>query len=76
LRLKYLKYGIEPPAYIEEAILNYEAMEFADNQTTAGARSYGWDMEYLIDVQVGKHNLTLNLDTGSADLYVSTPSSL
>jgi hypothetical protein len=30
------------------------------------------DTEYVIKVRVGNQNLTLNLDTGSSDLYFSS----
>lgn len=68
LRRAYLKYGIQPPDYIEEAMRTYAAME--SNQTSVGAKPFYSDMEYLIDVKVGNLNLSLDLDTGSADLYV------
>jgi aspergillopepsin I len=69
LRRPYLKYGNNPPAYIEKAIAHYEAL--SENGTTSvGAESYYDDVEYLINAQVGDLNVTLNLDTGSADLSV------
>jgi hypothetical protein len=68
LRRAYLKYGTKPPAYIEQAIAQYEALD-TNGTTSVGARSYSTDMEYLINAQVGDLNVSLNLDTGSADLY-------
>jgi hypothetical protein len=68
LKRTYLKYGRRPPAYIEEALKSYEAME--SNRTTVNAKPFYSDMEYLVDVKVGNLNLSLDLDTGSADLYV------
>jgi hypothetical protein len=67
LRKPYLKYGSKPPAYIEKAIAHYEALD-ENRTTTVGAVSYYDDVEYLIKAQVGDLNVTLNLDTGSADL--------
>jgi hypothetical protein len=67
LQRPYLKYGNKPPAYIEKAISHYEAL--SENGTTSvSAESYYDDVEYLINAQVGNLNVTLNLDTGSADL--------
>ncbi|KAF2428995.1 acid protease [Tothia fuscella] len=68
LRRAYLKYGKQPPAYLDEAIRNYEAKE--ENTTSIGAKPYYGDMEYLVEVKVGNLNLSLDLDTGSADLWV------
>jgi aspergillopepsin I len=66
IRNTYLKYGVEPPEYIEEAVRN--AALDPPGQGTAEARPIQGDKEYLITVQVGNHNLSLDLDTGSADL--------
>jgi hypothetical protein len=68
LRTAYLKYGVKPPAYIEQAIAYYKALE-GNETTSVGAKSYFNDMEYLINATVGNLSFTLNLDTGSADLY-------
>ena len=62
----YLKYGMEVPDYISAA---------ADSQPPSGRTSIGvrpvkGDVEYLITATVGNHTLSLNLDTGSSDLYV------
>jgi aspergillopepsin I len=65
----YLKYGVEPPSYIQAAI-----RAGGPGQASAPASSIEEDKEYLMQVQVGNHNLTLDLDTGSADLYVLFPS--
>jgi aspergillopepsin I len=62
----YLKYDVEPPSYVEAAIRDGPA----GGQASAPAKSIGGDKEYLMSVKVGNHNLTLDLDTGSADLYV------
>lgn len=58
----YLKYNVEPPSYVEAAIRD------GPGQASAPAKSIGGDKEYLMSVKVGNHNLTLDLDTGSADL--------
>ncbi|KAF2673687.1 hypothetical protein BT63DRAFT_397558 [Microthyrium microscopicum] len=39
-------------------------------QTSVGVRPVKGDVEYLITVKVGNHNLSLDLDTGSSDLWV------
>lgn len=63
----YMKYNVEPPSYIEAAVRDTPGAGVA----TTPAKSIGGDKEYLISVQVGNHNLTLDPDTGSADLYVA-----
>lgn len=79
----YKKYNVELPAYVEAAIRHAQVEPDEDdpvaNSTrptkgtaTTPAKSIGGDKEYLISVQVGNHNLTLDPDTGSADLYVLT----
>lgn len=35
------------------------------------AKAYGTNTEYLCPVQIGEHTYNMDLDTGSADLYVS-----
>jgi hypothetical protein len=71
IRRTYYKYGVKAPNYVEEAIKNVEA-QWANGpgQTTVAVTPFKGDTEYLIKVQVGNHNLTLDPDTGSADLYV------
>jgi hypothetical protein len=73
LRRVYLKYGHKPPSYIEEAIKYYDsiaALPMNSENTTAsvGTKPLFADLEYVIDVKIGNLNLSLNLDTGSADL--------
>lgn len=72
MRRTYLKYGVEPPKHLDEVIKNIEANNFAvgPGQTTIPVNPFKGDTEYLIKVKVGNHNLTLDPDTGSADLYV------
>jgi len=65
----HLKYGIEPPAHIEEAVRNFEAQAAEPGTGTVAAKGFKREAEYLINVKVGNHNLSLDLDTGSADLY-------
>jgi len=64
----YLKYGVEPPSYVQAAIRAGPAG--GPGQASVPVKPIGGDKEYLMSVQVGNHNLTLDLDTGSADLYV------
>lgn len=37
------------------------------------AKAYGTNTEYLCPVQIGEHTFNMDLDTGSADLYVFIP---
>jgi aspergillopepsin I len=64
MRMTFLKYGIKVPSNIEEAATG--AIE--PGQATASARPSRNDIQYLINVQVGNHNMSLDLDTGSSDL--------
>jgi hypothetical protein len=68
MRRAYLKYGVKVPGYVEEAVKNVEAGP--PGQTSIGVRPVKGDVEFLVAVQVGNHNLSLDLDTGSSDLYV------
>lgn len=68
IRSDYIKYGRKPPAHIEEAVARREGPEA--NTTSVNASSLHGDLEYSIVAKVGNVNVTLNLDTGSADLYV------
>jgi hypothetical protein len=66
IRRTYLKYGVEPPDYFEAAVKDIE--QTGPGTATVGARPIKGDTEYLIWAKVGNHNLSLDLDTGSADL--------
>jgi hypothetical protein len=68
MRRAYLKYGVEVPGHVEEAIRNIEAEP--PGQTSVGVKPVKGEVEFLVPVQVGNHNLSLDLDTGSSDLYV------
>ena len=63
----YLKYGLEVPSEIR-----YALQEELVNPPAGQASVKTWpiydDLEYVMNVQVGSHNLSLNLDTGSSDL--------
>jgi aspergillopepsin I len=65
----YYKYGLEPPAELQTQVRNIDA-DGGPGTSTVAAKPYKGDTEYLLSVRVGNHNLTLDLDTGSADLYV------
>ena len=41
------------------------------NTGAVTAKAYGTNTEYLSPVQIGEHTYNMDLDTGSADLYVS-----
>jgi hypothetical protein len=81
MRRTYWKYGWETPQHIEDGVERVERMLVAQQgmnrvaqvdapQVTGSvvAQSVKGDLEYLITVQVGQHNLMLDLDTGSSDL--------
>jgi aspergillopepsin I len=63
----YQKYGIEPPAELQAQIKSL-ADDGGAGTSSVAAKPYQGDTEYLLNVKVGNHNLTLDLDTGSADL--------
>ena len=62
----YQKYGLKVPTNVRAVV------EAVDNGTTFSAptRPVKGDVEYLINVTVGNHVLSLNVDTGSSDLWV------
>jgi hypothetical protein len=76
----YWKYGFEAPKPIERFIQSYDA-EGARSRVaeptgsgsgTVTALPVEGDKMYLIETQVGRHKMRLDLDTGSADLYVAS----
>lgn len=72
----YRKYGLTPAGNLPPAAANALSKR-QDSDTTASPGDGG--LEYLIPVKVGGQLVNLDLDTGSADLYVATlypPSSL
>jgi hypothetical protein len=71
MRRAYLKYGLDTPDTVEAAIRM--TAQAPPGQTSVGVRPVKGDVEYLITVRVGNHNMSLDLDTGSSDLYVSPP---
>jgi aspergillopepsin I len=66
VRRAHLKYGLKVPAEIEEAA----DRDTPPNQTSVLAKSVRTDQMYVLSVQVGKNNMSLDLDTGSSDLWV------
>jgi hypothetical protein len=74
----YWKYGFEAPKPIEQFIQSYgtdgarsRVAEPLGSGTVSAVPVEG-DKMYLIETHVGKHKMRLDLDTGSADLYVHT----
>jgi aspergillopepsin I len=65
IKQAYMKYGVKVPDYIETAVNSNQS---PPSQTSVGARPVKGDLEYLINAQVGSHNLSMDLDTGSSDL--------
>lgn len=72
----YWKHGFDLPSDIDDAV---QALELetvnkfvppagGDISTSVTAQSIRNDLQYLIEVKVGKHDLMLDLDTGSSDL--------
>jgi aspergillopepsin I len=81
MRKTCLKYGLEVPDQLEAAVKHVEAAvrnvdSAPPGQTTIPVRPVKGDIEFLIAVQVGNHNLSMDLDTGSSDLYVFPPKSV
>jgi hypothetical protein len=71
----YWKYAIDLPADLEEAEQQIKTVNRITNAPPGGgittsvvAKSVKNDLQYLISVKVGKHDLMLDLDTGSSDL--------
>ncbi|KAF2672533.1 aspartic proteinase II-1 [Microthyrium microscopicum] len=63
----HLKYQLRVPIEIENAL----SQEIPPNQTSVSARpGTRTDQMYVVNVQVGGQNMTLDLDTGSSDLWV------
>jgi hypothetical protein len=77
MRRAYLKYGMDSPEGVK-AVNSISRMieQVPPGQTSVGVKPVPGDVEYLITVRVGNHNLSLDLDTGSSDLYVSPPLSI
>jgi aspergillopepsin I len=70
MRRAYMKHGIDVPEHISRAAIEAEKMPPVGGKTSVPVRPVKGDVEYLITVGVGNHNLSLDLDTGSSDLYV------
>jgi hypothetical protein len=82
MRRAYLKHGLMVPDAIEKAARQAEQQGWAEwnsvNRADEPAPAGGMtstpvvpvpgDVEFLITAQVGNHNLSLDLDTGSSDL--------
>jgi hypothetical protein len=64
VRRAHLKYGFTVPGDVEEAASRDET----PNRTTLQAMPVRTDQMYVINVQVGNKNMSLDLDTGSSDL--------
>jgi aspergillopepsin I len=65
MRRTYLKYGLDIPYNVYDAA---EAWANGTNQASVPVRPVKGDVEYLINVTVGNHVLSLDMDTGSSDL--------
>jgi hypothetical protein len=65
MRSTYLKYGVAVPQHIDDAA---EMLANGTNQASVPVRPVKGDVEYLINVTVGNHILSLDMDTGSSDL--------
>lgn len=67
VRRTYLKYGVAVPETVSKAY-DQAIQQNPDGTTSIGVRPVKGDVEYLVTVQVGNHNLSLDLDSGSSDL--------
>jgi hypothetical protein len=65
MRSTYMKYGVPVPQHIHDAA---EMLANGTNQASVPVRPVKGDVEYLINVTVGNHVLSLDMDTGSSDL--------
>ena|ERR1700742_4296713 len=70
MRRAYMKHGLQVPKWVEKAAQQAETLPAAGGKTSIPVRPVKGDVEYLITATVGNHNLSLDLDTGSSDLYV------
>jgi hypothetical protein len=82
MRRAYLKHGLTVPAAIAEAAqqaersatVEWNTKQRIDEPSPTGGKGstpvvpVTGDVEFLITAQVGNHNLSLDLDTGSSDL--------
>jgi hypothetical protein len=66
IRKDYVKHGLDIPTQLEEAVNRLAP----PGQTTVAATPLPGDREYNVKVQIGNKTFTLELDTGSSDLYV------
>jgi aspergillopepsin I len=74
MRRAYLKYGLEVPDGVARAAAGFEQQPpITNGKTSVPVRPAPNDVEFLVPVDVGNHQLQLDLDTGSSDLYVATP---
>jgi hypothetical protein len=70
----YWKYGWEVPDELNQAAEHLQTVNRlapppgSKGKATVVAKSIQNDLEYLIAMQVGNHDLMLDLDTGSSDL--------
>jgi aspergillopepsin I len=84
----YLKYGLAVPESVSESVSRAAArlqlqrlpqqrpgLSGGNGKTSVPVRPAPNDVEFLVPVKVGNHELQLDLDTGSSDLYVCSASS-
>jgi hypothetical protein len=70
----YLKYGLPVPEAVSRAAARLElqrqrpALLASNGKTSVPVRPAPNDVEFLVPVEVGNHQLQLDLDTGSSDL--------
>jgi aspergillopepsin I len=76
VRRAYLKYGLPVPDSVSRAAGRLELQRQqrpglgGNGKTSVPVRPAPNDVEFLVPVEVGNHQLQLDLDTGSSDLYV------
>jgi hypothetical protein len=68
MRRAYLKHGLQVPKWVDKAAEEAATLPAGGGKTSIPVRPVKGDVEYLITAQVGNHNLSLDLDTGSSDL--------
>lgn len=70
VRRAHWKYGIKVPMDLEVAAEEATGNEGERGQASVPVRPVKGDQMYVLNVMVGASNMSLDLDTGSSDLYV------
>ncbi|KAE9969246.1 hypothetical protein EG327_010708 [Venturia inaequalis] len=66
IRAPYLKFGVEVPNEVEDAIIR----DVLPGQTSVPTKSVDYDQNYVTNVTFGNQTLLMDIDSGSSDLWV------